>query len=91
MSCSRTQRSDAGEAQTHYPSVLSQALYHCAPKGQGKNIILCHRFNVSADIIEAPLIGLILVYYVILRLISIVCLKLIVIPAIFSGFILTLE
>ena len=28
MSCSRTQHSDASEAQTHNPSVSSQALYH---------------------------------------------------------------
>ena len=28
MSWSGTQRSDVGEAQTHGPSVLSQALYH---------------------------------------------------------------
>ena len=26
VSCARTQRSDAGEARTHYPSVSSQAL-----------------------------------------------------------------
>ena len=31
MSCSRTQDSDAGEAQTCGPSVSSQALYHCDP------------------------------------------------------------
>ena len=31
MSCSRTQRSEAGEAGTHVPSVSSQGLYHCAP------------------------------------------------------------
>ena len=30
VSCSRTQRSDAGEAWTHNPSVMSQALYHWA-------------------------------------------------------------
>ena len=30
MSCSRTQRSDAGEAGTRSPSVSSQALYHRA-------------------------------------------------------------
>ena len=30
MSCSRTQRSDTGEAQTRGPSVSSQALYHWA-------------------------------------------------------------
>ena len=30
MSCSRTQCSEAGEAQTRGPSVSSQALYHCA-------------------------------------------------------------
>ena len=30
MSCSRTQRSDAGEARTRGPSVSSQALYHRA-------------------------------------------------------------
>ena len=30
MSCSRTQRSDVGEAHTHKPSVSSQALYHRA-------------------------------------------------------------
>ena len=31
MSCSRTQRSNADEAQTRGPSVSSQALYHCSP------------------------------------------------------------
>ena len=31
MSCSRPQRSGAGEAQTRGPSVSSQALSHCAP------------------------------------------------------------
>ena len=31
MSCSRTQHSKPGEAQTCGPSVSSQALYHCAP------------------------------------------------------------
>ena len=30
VSCSRTQHSDAGEARTRSPSVLSQALYHWA-------------------------------------------------------------
>ena len=30
MTCSRTQRSDAGEARTRGPSVSSQALYHWA-------------------------------------------------------------
>ena len=30
VSCSRTQFSDVGEARTHGPSVLSQALYHTA-------------------------------------------------------------
>ena len=30
MSCSKTQRSDTGEARTRNPSVSSQALYHCA-------------------------------------------------------------
>ena len=30
MSCSRTQHSDAGEARTRGPSILSQALYHWA-------------------------------------------------------------
>ena len=32
MSCTRTQRSDAGEARTRGPSVPSQALYHLATK-----------------------------------------------------------
>ena len=30
VSCSKTQSSDAGEAQTHNPSVSSKALYHWA-------------------------------------------------------------
>ena len=38
MSCSRTQRSDAGEAQAHGPSVSSQALCHCTPICSGSEI-----------------------------------------------------
>ena len=34
VSCSRPQRSDAGEARTRGPSVSIQALYHWAPRDE---------------------------------------------------------
>ena len=39
MSCSKTQRNDASEAQTRGPSVLNQAFYHLAPTCQCSSLV----------------------------------------------------
>ena len=54
MPCSRTQRSDAGEARTRGPSVSSQALYHWATALPIAFLIFCKKKRKRKTLISVP-------------------------------------